>query len=173
MHRSRNLITPGLLLLLASPVCLPEEKPSNEPHHFFQLDFTVKELEGGKVVNSRAYSMQIADKENRVHLIRTVSRIPAEVASGNWQFIDVGTSFDCNNLKLEPDGTVSFDLGADISSVPDDQLKLNHPTIRQNRWNSTVNVKLKTRTVVFSSDDMSSRRNMQVEVTAIPVTQAQ
>jgi hypothetical protein len=43
------------------------------------------------------------------------------------------------------------------------------PTIRQNRWVSTVAVPLKKPTVIFSSDDLTSKRQMQLELTATPI----
>jgi len=40
------------------------------------------------------------------------------------------------------------------------------PTIRQNRWSSSVVVPLSKPTVIFSSDDLTSKRQFQLELTA-------
>jgi hypothetical protein len=43
------------------------------------------------------------------------------------------------------------------------------PVIRQVKWNSPVIVPLRKPTIIFSSDDPSSKRQMQLELTAIPI----
>jgi hypothetical protein len=43
------------------------------------------------------------------------------------------------------------------------------PVIRQVKWNSPVIVPLGKPTVIFSSDDPSSKRQMQLELTARPI----
>jgi hypothetical protein len=43
------------------------------------------------------------------------------------------------------------------------------PVIRQNRWSSNVVVPLKKPTLIFASDDATSKRQMQLELTAAPV----
>ena len=44
------------------------------------------------------------------------------------------------------------------------------PMIRQNRWTSNVVVPLKKPTVIFSSDDLTTKHQMQLELTATPIT---
>jgi hypothetical protein len=43
------------------------------------------------------------------------------------------------------------------------------PSIRQNKWNSAVVLIIGKPTVLFSSDDLTSPRTLQLEVTATPV----
>jgi hypothetical protein len=43
------------------------------------------------------------------------------------------------------------------------------PLIRQNKWNSTVIIPVGKATTLFSSDDLHSKRKLQLEVTATPV----
>jgi hypothetical protein len=43
------------------------------------------------------------------------------------------------------------------------------PVTRQNQWRSAVVIPVKKPTVVFSSDDVSSKRQLQLELTATPV----
>jgi hypothetical protein len=43
------------------------------------------------------------------------------------------------------------------------------PSIRSNSWSSVVIVPLKTPTLIFSSDDPASKRQMQLELTATPI----
>ncbi len=64
---------------------------------------------------------------------------------------------------------------ADISSIPSEPAvpatasAPTQPTVRQNKWDSTVIVPLKKPTVLFSSDDLTSKRQMQLELTATPI----
>ncbi len=153
-----------LTLALVAATCLAQDKPNNEPQRFYRLDFLVKEIEGGKVLNSRAYSMQVATEPGD-NSIRTGSKVPFAISPGQWTQIDVGTNFDCSNIK-ELDGGLSLKLAAEVSSLLEDPSNAGHPIIRQNQWRSFVILKLKRPTVVFSSDDVASKHQMQLEVTA-------
>jgi hypothetical protein len=68
---------------------------------------------------------------------------------------------------------MSLVLVADISSVVQEPASpsapMRPPVVRQNKWNSGVIVPLKKPTVVFSSDDLTTKRQMQVELTATPI----
>jgi hypothetical protein len=46
---------------------------------------------------------------------------------------------------------------------------MRQPVVRQNQWQAGVIVPLKKPTVVFSSDDLTTKRQMQVELTATPI----
>ncbi|MGA8027576.1 MAG: hypothetical protein WB992_10540 [Bryobacteraceae bacterium] len=168
MHRIKQSGGLVLALMFLAGACLAQDKPDQEPHRFYRLDFLVKELDGGKVLNSRVYSMQVAT-EGGDNSIRTVSKIPFATSPGSWTQIDVGTNIDCSNIR-EVQGELSLKISAEVSSVLEDPSNSGRPIIRQNQWRSFVLLKLKKPTVVFSSDDVSSKRQMQLEVTATPVT---
>jgi hypothetical protein len=44
-----------------------------------------------------------------------------------------------------------------------------HPTVRQNVWQSDVVVPLKKPTLLFASENLDAKTQMQVEVTATPI----
>jgi hypothetical protein len=138
------------------------------PAKSYKFEFVIKEVEGTKVLNSRAYSM-VASTGNRSN-IRVGSRVPfasKQGASTEVQLINVGVGIDVNAVKEIAD-RLSFNIGIDISSVAENGSSQSTPVIRQNTWNSTVSVPFKKPTVVFTSDTEDARRQMQVEVTAIP-----
>jgi hypothetical protein len=156
----------------------PKTKDAEPLLKFYKLDFVVKEVEGGKVLNTRSYSMTVA--ANLGHptssegnaAIRTGDKIPVLGTGGDTAY--VGTNIDCRSIReVERDLTLS--LTADISSIPSEPAApattaaTRMPTIRQNRWVSTVAVPLKKPTVIFSSDDLTSKRQMQLELTATPI----
>jgi hypothetical protein len=86
--------------------------------------------------------------------------------------IDVGISFDCKSTALIGNNLI-LDLVADVTSyVPangDNETSHSPGVIRQNKWSAPVIVALRKPTTVFSSDDVSSKRKLQVELTATPI----
>jgi hypothetical protein len=139
---------------------------------FYKLEFVVKELEGGKVVNARSYStlmnVQQSAQERSSATIRTGGRVPVSNSNGEgFSYLDVGVNLDCSALKeLQTD--VSLFVTADISSISQDSAA-GRPAIRQNKWSSTVVLPIKKSTVIFASDDVTSKRQMQLELTATPI----
>jgi hypothetical protein len=143
----------------------------SEPARFYKLDFVVKEVEGGKVVNSRMFSTMLAvavPGRDLAASIRTGGKVP--VTQGNstqFQFYDVGVNIDARDLR-EAQGDVSLMIQADINLVTQEGGGP-APVTRQNRWAGTVLAAVKKPTVVFASDDFNSKRQLQLELTATPV----
>ena len=147
------------------------KKPAPSPEkRFYRLDLAVKELDGGKTVNSREYFM-IISTGHETNSLRTGTKVPyGSEDKRNYQY--VGVDFDCRDLGLTSGGELSMNLTADISGVTDGDLKASTaglPVLRTNRWSAGVVVPLGRPTVVFSSDDLASKRRMQLEITATPV----
>ncbi len=163
MQKTKKWLLPLLGLAFAGAALAQ----TAEPAKFYKLDFAVKELEGGKVVNSRSYSTMISPQAGDRSTIRTGSRVPVTGSDGKVTYIDLGVNIDCSNLK-EVQSDLTVFVTADISSALDPSTAPT-PVIRQNRWSSNVSVPLKKPTVIFSSDDVSSKRQLQLELTATPV----
>jgi hypothetical protein len=162
----------ALAVTLLAATCFAEDAA---PAKFYKLDFVVKEVEGGKVLNARGYSMTVAEGKLKDHSeIRTGSKVPYSTIAegGQYTFLDVGVNFDCDHVVSTRD-TMSLVLAADISSVVQEpgspSAPMHPPVVRQNKWTSGVIVPLKKPTVVFSSDDLTTKRQMQVELTATPI----
>src|SRR4051812_45782456 len=157
-------------LAMAAGTCLGQ---SIEPTKFYRLEFVVKEVEGTKVVNSRAYFMtvpvEVPGQGSQGGSIRTGSRLPTPTNTngGGFNYIDVGVSIDCKMLR-EMQSDVSVYVTAEISSHSVEP-NLPAPVIRQNRWSSMVLVPVKKPTLVYASDDTTSKRQMQFELTATPL----
>lgn len=147
---------------------------SAESARFYKLDFTLKELEGGKTVNSRVFTTMLAVQspgtERPIAVIRAGARVPVQANPGSTQFSyrDVGVNIDARELR-EAQGEVSMYITADISTIAPDTTPGAEPVLRQNKWSGTVIVPAKKGTTVFASDDMSSKRQLALEVTATPV----
>jgi hypothetical protein len=166
MFKTKKFLLP-LLTLAVAGASLAQ---SLDGAKFYKLDFVVREVEGGKPVNSRTFSaiLQVQTQQREVGTanIRAGGRVPY-TSGGGLQFFDVGVSIDAKDLR-ETKSDVSVNISSDISSVAP-EAPANPPVIRQNRWSSTVIVPVKKPTVIFVSDDMSSKRQMQLELTATPI----
>jgi hypothetical protein len=172
MFRIKTWSLCALAVTLLATACFGEDAV---PPKFYKLDFVVREMEGGKVLNARGYSMTASDKEMNGHSeTRTGSKVPySTTADGSqYTFLDVGVNFDCYHI-VERRDAVSLVLVADISSVIQEpgstSTPMRPPMVRQNKWNSGVVVPFRKPTVVFSSDDLTTKRQMQVELTATPI----
>jgi hypothetical protein len=163
-----------LAAFLTAGVCSAENK--DEPQKFFHLDFVVKEVDEGKVINSRSYSMITSSSERYgPPSVRTGSKVPMQKggADGGITFLDVGVSFDCR-FEGQVGNSLLLHVGADISSIAagseNSSSSLLPPVIRQNRWSSSVIVPLAKPTIIYSSDDITSKRKLEIEVMATPIT---
>ena len=156
-----------------------QSEPNDGRH--YQVVFVAQEVEGGKVINSRRYEtdMSLQGAGAGSGSIRTGSKIP--IATGSYSgaqagvqtqftYVDVGVNLDFNRARLEGD-RIFLMITAEISSADSaaSDSGLHQPIIRQNKWNSGVTVPLGKPTVIFSSDDVSSKRTMQVELTVTPM----
>ena len=139
-------------------------KPAEQPK-YFRLDFIVKELENGKVMNVRAYSTS-SDNARGFASIRAGDKIPVASEKGPT-YVDVGVNIDCRELKLI-DNQLSVQISADISNPSSDSPN-SSLVIRQYRWTGVAFVPLRKPVTVFSSEGVSNKRQMQLELTATPI----
>ncbi len=150
---------------------------------YYHLAFVVKELENGKVTNSREYAISVKTVEykeanNYARSIRTGTKVPFESESNKLNYVDVGVNIDCRDI-VDLGGRLGMNVSAEISNVQraaaDEHARmettLQHaaPMIQQNRWVSDVVVVLGKPTVLFSSDDVTSKRTLELELTATEI----
>lgn len=173
-----------LLFLGLFPACIAhaQEKDTSSagPQNLYHLKLIVKELESGQVINAREYDTNLTTVQGKsiayTNAIRNGNRIPVttgSTAASNavntmYTYIDVGVNFDIREYRVDGDKAF-FVLKAEITNVDSAPHSTLQPVIHQNSWNSNVRVVLGKPTIVFSSDDVSSKRTTQVEVTATEV----
>ncbi len=169
MSFAKQCILGLVSLMTIAGVSLGDEPAPPAKHYKFE--FVVQEVgPGGKVVNSRTYETMAAGPKGRGE-IRTGSKIPFATTSTTNELINVGVNFDLLNIEELPNQKdISFQVTAEVTSVAEGS-EPGKPTIRQNRWDSQVVVPLKARTLLFSSDNLDAKSKMQIEVTAIPISQ--
>jgi hypothetical protein len=181
----KRLIMPLLAFTLTAATGLAQDKTTQDKttqpvvnqdvkpaplQKFFRLDLVVRETEGGKVVNSRSYFMTVASPSHERSDIRTNSQVPVQMSADSWTRMGISTNFDCSDVREAPGG-LSLTVSANINSIfegPSSD-ESHRPIVRSNDWHSTVLLPIKKPTIVFSSDDVSSKRQMQVEITATPI----
>jgi hypothetical protein len=131
----------------------------------YRLDFSVNEVEDGKKVNSRQYSMNLkgAGGSNEVKI---GTRVPVEPKQGEFQYLDVGTNIWA---RLDDhNGQIDLMTRAELSNfaIPDQgEGHSSRPLIRQLKIESSTLAVLGKPMIVGSVDDPNSKRQFQLEVT--------
>lgn len=142
----------------------PAGAEREKPVHAYRLDFSVNELEDGKKVNSRQYSLNLnVDDANE---IKIGTKVPVDAGHEQWQYIDVGTSIWCR-IGERADG-IPLTVRADISNfaIPDQGTgHESRPVVRQFKINASTLALPGKPMVVGSVDDPNSKRQFQLEVT--------
>ena len=140
-----------------------------EPGHAYRVDFLISEMEDGKKINTRQYSLNLNAGENDRLNIGT--RVPVEVKQSEIQYLDVGTAIWCR-LRDRKDvpwagNDVVLNLTTEISNfaLPDQQGDRMRPSIRQMKIESSTIAIVGKQMVVGIVDDPNSKRQFQLEVT--------
>ena len=149
-------------------------KPVDAAPQFYRLDFVVRELDNDKVINSRTYTSTLAVGA-APSSIRSGSRIPVATGSPTgtqYQYYDLGVNIDYRDARELAAGLLTLTLNVDISSVvvTKDTTSQLPPVVRNTRWTSPVVVPVKKATTVYSSDDASGNRKVQMQLTATPLS---
>ncbi len=128
----------------------------------YRLDFSVNELEEGKKINARQYSMNLNNGDSNE--IKIGTRVPAEVKQGEFQYLDVGTSI-WSRIEERANG-LAISARAEMSNfaMPDQQQP--RPVLRQLQIKASSLAQLGKPLVLGSVDDPNSKRQFQLEVTA-------
>jgi hypothetical protein len=128
----------------------------------YRLDFSVNELEDGKRINARQYSMNLNNEDSDE--IKIGTRVPTEVKQGEFQYLDVGTSIWCR-IAEHPNGLAIF-ARAEISNFAVPEQQQSRPVLRQLQIKASSLAQLGKPLVLGSVDDPNSKREFQLEVTA-------
>lgn len=154
-----------LAALFVCATCFAQDTPPDQSR-YYKLEFTVKELNAGKVTNSRSY-VAIGRSQNKIQSIRTGDKVPVPQGGGGFSYIDVGVNIDVFDLA-QSGNDLRLNVTADITSAEKDAA-LPQPIIRQTRWSSNVVLPLRKPTVLFSSDATGSKSQTQLELLATPL----
>jgi hypothetical protein len=134
---------------------------------YYRLDFSVKEVEDNRTLSAKRYStIGSTASQARQGQVRAGTRVPA----ANGQYYEVGVNIDCVGLR-EAGPHLHMVVISEVSSIPviEGAPTTALPVVRQNRWTAEVTVEVGKPTVLFSSDDLNSKRKLQLELTATPI----
>jgi hypothetical protein len=137
------------------------DKPLEEYH----LDFSINEVEDGKKINSRQYSMNLATNEGNE--IKIGARVPVETKEGEFQYLDVGTNLFARIGEMRGQNELTVRAETSSFAMPESNSEKRdlHPIIRQLKMGGTALLPLTKTVVIGSADDPNSKREFQLEVT--------
>jgi hypothetical protein len=155
---------------------------AEKPLHAYRLDFSLNEMDGDKRINSRRYTVDLTVPGDREE-VKIGTRIPVATAaypstaptsgtaSTQFQYLDVGTHIWCS-LK-EHSGALELQAGGEVSSIDSeanhDSNGVPDPVIRQIKISGSTVVVPGKPIVIGSTDDPTSNRQFQLEVTVTQV----
>jgi hypothetical protein len=143
--------------------------PESLMGHAYKVDFLMSEMEDGKKLNTRQYSLNLnaGDQDE----LKIGTRVPVEVKQGEIQYLDVGTNVWCR-LRDRKDVTwlgdnVLLNVRSELSNfaIPDQMGQSTRPAIRQMKIESSTIAVVGKSMVVGMVDDPNSKRQFQLEVT--------
>jgi hypothetical protein len=150
----------------AEPATEVKQKPSEpRPVEAYNLDFSINELEDGKKINSRQYSLKLNTNDNNE--IKIGTRVPVETKDGEFQYLDVGTNIWAQ--MREQRGQTELIVRAEVSNfaISEQGDKRDpHPALRQLKISGSTLLPVSKPIVLDSVDDPNSKRTFQIEVTA-------
>lgn len=169
MKRSLTIMTCLLLMLAPLNAAPVQEQKPQPPHNFYKVVFVISELENGTATNQRRYTMMA--KEDRPTVVKTGSRVPIATGSKNgdtqFQYMDVGFNAVVNISAA--DGNIALSADIDISNVvpaeKDVPSSISAPMVRQVHQNVNAWVESGKPEVISVTDDVNSKKSVQVEVT--------
>ncbi|HWJ46332.1 MAG TPA: hypothetical protein VNS62_01685 [Candidatus Udaeobacter sp.] len=164
-----SVIAAGPTRLYAQKAESPKAADEVKIASAYRLDFSLNEMDDGKKVNTRQYSMH--SRSGDWNEIRIGTRVPVESKQGEFQYLDVGMTIRCR-LTDQSDmaslgENVSLKVSAELTNfaVPEQQQQTMHPAIRQMRMEASTVAVLGKSMVVGVVDDPNSKHQYQLEVT--------
>lgn len=143
---------------------------SAQTHAVYKLEFVLRELQDGKVINTRNYMMMAAEHERAQ--TKSGARVPVRGAKDDFQYLDVGVNINCDIKEESP--LLLLDANVQISSfaLPEQKATagLNElPVLSQAQANESAAITPGKQTVIGSIDDASSTRRYEIAVTATKI----
>ena len=141
---------------------------TERPVHAYRIDFSVNELEDGKKINTRQYSMNLNSDD--ADEIKIGTRVPVDSGPETYQYLDVGTTIWCR-IGERAEG-IPLTVRADVNNLAIPDQANGHesrPVVRQFKINASTLAQVGKPMVVGSVDDPNSKRQFQLEVTVSKV----
>jgi hypothetical protein len=144
----------------------PKPDQREKPIQPYRLDFSMNELENGKKINSRHYSIDLT--AGTADQIKIGTRVPVAMEGSSWQYMDVGTNIWAN--LREGAGELQLEVRSDASNLDTssthDHSAVSAPIVRQIQINGSTLLVTGKVIVIGTVDDPNSNREFQLEVIA-------
>lgn len=165
------------IVTLAGPAIIFAQQDTNksaavEPSvwHYYKLNFVLKEMDQGKVVNQRAFTLSATLNPPKASYdrssVRAGTRMLMPGGEKGMEYVDIGTNIDAYKIS-EVDNGVNMFVSAEISSLPSDTTPSTPAALRQVRATASVVATLGKSTLVFSADDPASKHRFELDVTPV------
>jgi hypothetical protein len=150
-----------------------ESSAATEQSDAYRLNISFNELEDGKKLNTRHYSVDLTG--GRPKEIKIGTRVPvvsancgsssSGSASDQYQYLDVGTHIWAQLISRSDELHITGDISSlDTTAGTEGSTRLG-PVIRQIKIEGSTAVVLGKPLIVGSADDPNSKREYQIEVT--------
>jgi len=138
-----------------------------KPVAAYRIEFSVREIEDGKRLNSRNYMMMVDEGDRG--MIRVGNRVPFQTGEKQYQYHDVGMNIDCR--PHDRGGDIELVINVEVSSVvpQGEAAPTFNPVFRTQSTGVTPIVTPGKPTLVASMDDVVTNRRYEIEVTATKV----
>jgi hypothetical protein len=140
------------------------------PDSFYKLSFAIYELDDGKHINQRDYS--IIGKNGSSASASVSTRVPIFSEAKQVTYINAGLEIRCS-LRVEPSSKLQADCHFEISSfvLPEQAGEARNnapgvPVLRTTNANTWAVLTPGKPTIISSIDDVNSKKRTQIEVTA-------
>ena len=142
------------------------------PVSAYRVDFALAELEDGRTVNVRKYSMSIRGAKSEfpqdieAQTLKIGSRIPVSIEDKKIEYLEVGTSIWC---RLEERGNeLLLNVRAEISNfaTPGQAGQTDRPVLRQLSIDGSTVAEPGKPVILGTVQDPNSNRSYQLQVTA-------
>jgi hypothetical protein len=141
----------------------------------YRLEYTITEMEDGKKLNARSYSVMCEDRGSPTRgVLKVGSRVPvvtggaANAVQTQFQYLDVGMNIDAR-LDVTASGDLTLQSDVDMSSVANADRSAQvdgNPVIRQLHVSSFNAITVGKPVVISTADDVASNRQFQIQVVA-------
>ena len=167
----------GIFFLVARPLTIAQDanappnafersnSSASKPLGAYRLDFSINELEDGKKINTRHYSMSLTDGPGGGRNLKIGTRVPIQSEQGKFEYLDIGTNINAQIRNWET--PLGLYVNAEISSFPasnEGRASGTPPLIRQLRIEGTTVIVPDKPMIIGSVDDPDSKREFQLQV---------
>ena len=183
MNRKKIIFLIILFLFVATQIVVAQQKPvstifssrsanddESQPAVYYRLDFTIRETDGDKPVDTRNYSLWV--QSGIAERMTAGSEVPyfgatfnsSSGSTRNINYRNVGISIDCT--VKEGNNSPRLDLRLNISDVIPAEKDSDKTTFRNVTLDSRALLSLGKPTTVSIVEDPASGHRFQVDVTA-------